>query len=153
MNRVVVDVLRSTPAPASPPMPSVWWPWACQLLAVDTTTGSVELDLLALEPCRVRGSIVQPGTLFSVRAAAAAEWPAGDLATVAGWSATATTLTLLAGHHRRSSWACLSAGHRRVLLTDVESNLGVEAPNERSVTAELPRELTPARTTHPDAQE
>jgi hypothetical protein len=134
-------------------MPSVWWPWACQLLTVDTTAPSVDLDFVALRPGRVRGAVVEAGTLFTVRTTAATEWPPSDLAVVAGWSQTATTVTLLAGHHRRSSWACLGAGHRRVLLTDVESNLGVEAPTERRVTAASPRELERARTTHLFTQE
>jgi hypothetical protein len=138
MNRFVVDA-----------MPSVWWPWACQLLAVDTTTRSVGLDFVALEACRVRGAVVEAGTVFTLRASGANS----DLAVVADWSVTGTTVTLLAGHHRRSSWACLSAGHRRVLLTDVESNLGVVAPTERPVTAATPRELEPARTTHRYTQE
>jgi hypothetical protein len=151
MNRSVADVPRS--APAWPAMPSVWWPWACQLLAVDTTTQSVDLDFVALRPGRVRGAVVEAGTLFTVRAIAATEWPTGDLAAVTGWSATATTVTLLAGHHRRSSWACVSAGHRRILLADVTSKLGVNAPTERAVTAASPRELERARTTHLFTQE
>jgi len=151
MNPILDAALR--PAPAPRPMPSVWWPWACQLLAADTTTGSVELDLLALEPCRLRGAIVAAGTLFSLRAAAPTPHTAGDLAAIAAWSATGTTVTLLAGHHRRSSWACLGTGHRRVLLTDVESNLGVEPPPERPVMAAASPELERARTSHLFTQE
>ena len=138
MNRIDVAV---------PPMASVWWPWACQLLAAHTRTGTVDLDLLALEPRRIRGTTVAAGTVFSIRATAATKLPTSDLGVVAGWSATGATVTVLAGRHRRSSWACLSAGHRRVVLTDVQSSLGVVAPPEPTVTAASPRHLEPTETT------
>src|SRR5262249_59964097 len=93
MNPILVAVPRPAPAPMSRPMPSVWWPWACQLLAADTTTGSVELDLLALEPCRLRGAIVAAGTGFSLWAAAPPPRLPGGLAPTAARSPTPTTGT------------------------------------------------------------
>ena len=50
-----------------PPMPCVWGPWACQLLVVEASTTFVELDLVSLEPRRIRGAIVEAGTPFSLR--------------------------------------------------------------------------------------
>jgi hypothetical protein len=101
-------------------MPCVWWPWACQLLVVEASTTFVEFDVVSLEPRRVRGAIAAP-----------TESSRSALAVIAGWAAIGAVVTLLAGEHRRSSFVCLSIGHRRVALTAVVSNLGVEAPIER----------------------
>jgi hypothetical protein len=46
------------------PMPCLWWPWLCQLLAVEDHHGAVDIELLVLEACRVQGRTVGPGTLF-----------------------------------------------------------------------------------------
>ena len=66
------------------------------------------------------------------RAGAARSSSRCDLVSVAGWATNGERVMLLASLHRRSSWACLSLGRRRVVLTGVESNLGVEAPVEQS---------------------
>jgi hypothetical protein len=35
------------------------------------------------------------------------------------WTRDGAPVTIIAGRHGRAAWACLSRGHRRVLLTDV----------------------------------
>jgi hypothetical protein len=110
------------------PMPTVLWPWACQLLVVDASTAAI--DLVSSERRRIRGMIVEAGTPFSIRVTDPTESSTSDLSVVAGWAASGTRVTLLASQHRRSSWVCLSLGHRRAVLVGVESHLGVEAPIE-----------------------
>jgi hypothetical protein len=112
------------------PIPTVLWPWACQLLVVDAST--VAVDLVSSAARRIRGTMVEAGTPFSIRVAGVSESSRGDLADLAGWATNGERVTLLASQHRRSSWACLSLGRRRVVLTGVESNLGFEAPVEQS---------------------
>jgi hypothetical protein len=160
MSNVAFDGARPTPALDRwwPPMASVWWPWACQLLAVDTSTGSVDLDFVSLEPRRLRGGIIEAGTSFSVRAAGVTTWSTSDLADVAEWADAGATVTLLAGRHRRSAWACLSIGHRRVVLTDVTCDLGVDTATREPSPSPIEQrpagsdtsldELQPARAAH-----
>ena len=109
-------------------MPSVLWPWACELVVVDTAITAV--DLVALEPRRVRGTVVEAGTPFSIRLTGQTDSTTSDLAVLAAWAATGARVSLLASQHARSSWICLSLGHWRVLLTGVESYLGVAGPIE-----------------------
>ena len=130
-----------------PPMPCVWWPWSCQLLAVEPSSTFVDLDLVSLEPRRIRGAIIEAGTPFSLRVTGHVGSSAADPAVVAGWVDIGAVVTLLAGRHRRSSWVCLSTGHRQVALTGVVSNLGVEAPIERPETVAPRIELPRARAT------
>jgi hypothetical protein len=129
-------------------MPCVWWPWACQLLGVEASTTSVDFDLVSLEPRRIRGAIVEAGTPFSLRVTGHVGPSAADPAVVAGWVEIGALVTLLAGRHRRSSWVCLSIGHRGVALTGVVSNLGVDAPIERPRSAAPLGELQRALATH-----
>ena len=136
-----------------PPMPCVWWPWACQVLVVEASTTFVEFDLVSLEPRRLRGAMVEAGTPFSVRVTGHVGSSTADPAVVAGWVDIGAVVTLLAGQHRRSSWVCLSIGDRRVVLTGVVSNLGVEAPIERPETVATRNELQRARTTRLCTQE
>jgi hypothetical protein len=110
-------------------MPSLLWPWACQLLDVDVSTTA--FDLVSLEPRRVRGTIVEAGTPYSIRVTGQTGSSASDLAVVADWAAIGARVTLLAGRHDRSSWVCLSLGHRRVVLDGVESHFGGQASIER----------------------
>jgi hypothetical protein len=111
------------------PMPTVLWPWACQLLVVDASTAAI--DLVSSERRRIRGTVVEVGTPFSIRVTDPTESSTADLRVVADWAASGTRVTLLASQHRRSSWVCLSLGHRRAVLVGVESHLGAEAPIER----------------------
>jgi hypothetical protein len=111
-------------------MPCVWWPWACQLLAVDRATTFIELDLVTSEPHPIRGAVVEAGTPFSIRVSGGSESSTSDLPVVAEWLEAGAAVTILAGRHERSSWVCLSVGHRRIVLNDVVSNLGLEAPVE-----------------------
>jgi hypothetical protein len=122
-------------------MPCVWWPWACQLLAVDVSTAFVELDLVTSEPRPVRGAVVEAGTPFSIRVTGGTESSPSDLPVVTGWLEAGAAVTVLAGRHERSSWVCLGVGHRRIVLNNVVSNLGLDAPIEREVT------VTPGRET------
>jgi hypothetical protein len=126
----------------------VWWPWACQLLVVEASTTFVEFDLVSLEPRRIRGAIVEAGTPFSIRVTGHVGSSTADPAVFAGWVEIGAVVTLLAGQHRRSSFVCLSIGHRRVALTGVVSNLGVEAPIERPGSAASLGELERALATH-----
>jgi hypothetical protein len=104
-------------------MPSVWWPWPCQLLGVATSAESIDLDLLALRPARLRGRIVGAGTTFTVRA-----WrPTAECDVIAGWAAESVMVTILAGRHGRSSWLSLGVGRRRTLLDGALATLGSEA--------------------------
>jgi hypothetical protein len=129
-------------------MPCVWWPWACQLLVVEPSTTFVDFDLVSLEPRGIRGAIIEAGTPFSLRVTGHLGSPTVDPAVVAGWGDPAEReAALLAGQHRRSSFLCLSTGHRRVALTGVVSNLGVEAPIERPETFASRNELPRARAT------
>jgi hypothetical protein len=121
-------------------MPCVWWPWACQLLAVDVSTTFLELDLVTSEPRPIRGAVVEAGTPFSIRVTGATESSPSDLPVVAGWLEAGAAVTVLAGRHERSSWVCLSVGHRRIVFNKVVSTLGLEAPLEREVTATPRRE-------------
>jgi hypothetical protein len=115
-------------------MPSVLWPWAYELVVVDTAITAV--DLVALEPRRVRGTLVETGTPFSIRLTGQTESTTSDLAVLAAWAATGARVTLLASQHARTSWICLSLGHWRELLTGVESYLGgaerIEGPDAAS---------------------
>jgi hypothetical protein len=110
-----------------PPMPCVWCSWACQLLAVDTSTTGIGLDLVALEPQRIRGANFAAGTSFSARAAGLTAWSTSDLDVVADWAGAGATVMLSAGPHGRSSWAALSRGDERVVLADVVCDLGQPA--------------------------
>jgi hypothetical protein len=105
-------------------MPSVWWPWLCQLLAVEDHHGAVDIDLLALEACRVRGTVVGPGTLFSIRDDSVA---GHELDVVTAWAKNGEIVTILAGRDGRHSWACLSRRHIRVVLTRPVSDLDAGA--------------------------
>jgi hypothetical protein len=103
------------------PMPCVWWPWLCQLLAVEDHHGAVDIDLLVLEACRVvRGRSVRPGTLFSIRDDRIAS---AELDVVTAWAECGEVVTILAGRDGRHSWACLSRCHIRVVLTGPVSDL------------------------------
>jgi hypothetical protein len=115
-------------------MPCVWWPWMCQLLGVGVSAQSVELDLVALEPCRVRGTVVEPGTPFTLRITGdPSQRP--DVTVLGRWAETGPAVTILAGRHRRTSWVCLSVGHQRVVRIRVVSDLG--AHQSASQLAEL----------------
>jgi len=128
--------------PAWLPMPTVLWPWACQLVVVDAATAAV--DLIASEPRRVRGSTIEAGTPFSIRVTGSTESASSDLAVVAEWAMAGARVTLMASQHRRSSWVCLSRGHQRVVLTGVESHLRVDTATERTDPAPPDLEPQPA---------
>jgi hypothetical protein len=105
-------------------MPCVWWPWLCQLLAVEDNYGAVDIDLLALEACRVRGSHVDAGTLFSIRDDRIA---AHGLDVITAWANEGEVITILSGRDGRHSWACLTRRHIRVVLTAPVSDLDTAA--------------------------
>jgi hypothetical protein len=121
-----LDIRRPalTPAPSRTSnvawrsMPSVWWPWMCQLLAVEAVDTSIVLELVALRAARVGGVRVEAGTPFTIRVAASAD---RDLFTA--WAEDAAVVTVLAGRQQRSSWACLGVGDRRTLLEGVSTTL------------------------------
>jgi hypothetical protein len=102
------------------PMPSVWWPWMCQLLAADATWTSIELDLIALTPLRARGVAVEPGTPFTIRALR----QRGEAELVEAWARDRELVTALAGRDRRSAWLYLGVGRQRTLLHRVVTTLG-----------------------------
>jgi hypothetical protein len=123
---------RSTPTPVPAPapsqantaawrsMPSVWWPWMCQLLAVETTATSVDLELVALRRARVGGGAVEAGTPFTIRVPRSAV----DVDSISDWADRATVVMVLAGRHGRSSWACLGVSEQRILMEGVSTTLG-----------------------------
>ncbi len=117
------------------PMPSVHWPWVCQLLFVDASTTA--LGLVSLERRRIRRTIVEAGTPFTIRVTGETESSTSEFDIVAGWASIGARVALLADQHHRSSWVCLSLGYQRVVLTGVESNLGVAAPIEPVTAASL----------------
>jgi hypothetical protein len=100
-------------------MPCVWWPWLCQVVFVESATELIGLDLVALEPARAGGTPVPAGATFSIRERADPRRRAAELRALADWTREGAPVTIIAGRHGRSAWACLSRGHRRVLLTDV----------------------------------
>jgi hypothetical protein len=110
------------------PMPGVHWPWVCQVLFVDTSTTA--LGLGSLERRRIHRAIVEAGTPFAIRVTGQTDSSSSEFGAVAGWASFGARVTLLADQHHRSSWVCLSLGHRRVVLGGVETNLGIEAPIE-----------------------
>jgi hypothetical protein len=92
------------------PMPSVWWPWMCQLLVV---------DLVASTPIRVRGTSVEPRTPFTIRA----QRHRADVELVEAWARDTAMVSVLAGRDGRSSWMHLGVGRQRTLLHGVVSTL------------------------------
>jgi hypothetical protein len=92
----------------------------CQVLAVERQRDSVDIDVVALEVCRVRTKTVRPGTLFSIRTQNIA---GVELEVVTAWAEHGTVVTMLAGRDGRHSWTCLSRGHTRVVLTGLVSDL------------------------------
>jgi len=100
-------------------MPSVWWPWMCQLLAVEAAEESIDLELVALRAARVGTVTIEAGTLFTIRVPASA----ADTDLVTGWAQDAAVVMVLASRHQRSSWACLGVGDRRMLLEGVSTTL------------------------------
>jgi hypothetical protein len=113
-------------------MPSVWWPWMGQLVVIETEPRWVDLDLVALEPARIRGTIIPPGTLFSIRIEQAAPSRFAELDTILLWAQAGTEVTILAGRAGRSAWLCLSRNHRRVVLTGVRCDIDTPASSEYS---------------------
>jgi hypothetical protein len=101
------------------PMPSVWWPWMCQLLVVDPSPAAIELDLVALTPIRVRGTSIEPRTPFTIRA----RRNRTDVELVEAWARDTAMLAVLAGRDGRSSWVHLGVGRQRTLLHDVVTTL------------------------------
>jgi hypothetical protein len=104
-------------------MPSVWWPWMCQLVVVETSSRGVVLDLVAIEPGRAGRTTIPAGTLFSVRIEPAAQSRPAELDTIYRWAQAGTEVTILAGRDGRSAWLCLSCYHQRVVLTDVRCDI------------------------------
>jgi hypothetical protein len=123
-----------TPTPAAAPsqantvawrsMPSVWWPWMCQLLAVESSATSIDLELVAMRPARVGGATVEVGTPFTIRVTRSAV----DVDSISDWAEKATVVMVLAGRHGRTSWACLCVSDRRILLEGVSTTLGTGSP-------------------------
>jgi hypothetical protein len=101
------------------PMPSVWWPWMCQLLVADTSPTSIELDLVALSPIRVRGTSIGPRTPFTIRA----HRNRADVEFVEAWARDLAMVSVLAGRDGRSSWVYLGVGRQRTLLHGVVTTL------------------------------
>jgi hypothetical protein len=67
-----------------------------RLLGVGVSALSVELDLVALESCRVRGTAVEVGTPFTLRITGdPARRP--DLTILGRWAETGSAVTILAG--------------------------------------------------------
>src|SRR5262245_41654233 len=69
-----LDARPSAPVPSRPAtvawrsMPAVWWPWMCQVLAVEASATSIDVELVALRPARVGGATVEAGTPYTIRA-------------------------------------------------------------------------------------
>lgn len=101
------------------PMPSVWWPWMCQLLVADTSATWIELDLVASTSIRVRGTSVEPRTPFTIRA----QRHRADVELVEAWARDTAMVSVLAGRDGRSSWMHLGVGRQRTLLHGVVSTL------------------------------
>jgi hypothetical protein len=130
----VVSSSTPTSAPALAPsqantvawrsMPSVWWPWMCQLLAVESSATSIDLELVALRPARAGGATVEAGTPFTIRVPRSAV----DVDSISDWAERATVVMVLAGRHERSSWACLGVSDRRILLEGISTTLGTGSP-------------------------
>ncbi len=104
-------------------MPPVWWPWMCQLLAVEASDTSIDLELVALRPARVGGVRVEAGTPFTIRMAA----PADDTELLTAWAQDGAVVTILAGRHERTAWASVGVGDRRTLLEGVSTTLAASA--------------------------
>ncbi len=101
------------------PMPSVWWPWMCQLLVADTSPTSIELDLVGLNPIRVRGTSIEPRTPFTIRA----QRNRADVELVEAWARDLAMVSVLAGRDGRSSWVYVGVGRQRTLLHGVVTTL------------------------------
>jgi hypothetical protein len=101
------------------PMPSVWWPWMCQLLVADTSPTWIELDLVASTPIRVRGTSVEPRTPFTIRA----QRHRADVELVEAWARDTAMVSVLAGRDGRSSWMYLGVGRQCTLLHGVVGTL------------------------------
>ena len=104
-------------------MPCVWWPWLCQVVFVEVAKELIGLDLVALEPARAGGTPVPAGATFSIRERADPRSRHPDLELLAEWTRVGAPVTVLAGRDGRAAWACISRGHRRVLLTDVTATV------------------------------
>ena len=100
-------------------MPSVWWPWMCQVLAIEESAASIDVELVALRPARVGGAMVEAGAPFTIRVPLAA----ADRDLLASWAEDGTVVMVLAGRHGRSSWVCLAVPDRRTLLEGVKTTL------------------------------
>jgi hypothetical protein len=121
----VLDSSPSAPAPSRPrtvawrSMPSVWWPWMCQLLAVEESATSIDVELVAMRRARLCGTMVEAGAPFTIRVPLAAA--DGDL--LSSWADEGAVVMVLAGRHGRSSWVCLAVPDRRTLLEGVTTTL------------------------------
>ena len=104
-------------------VPSVWWPWTCQLIFVEVAARSIHLDLVSLEPCQLAGTVLPVATVFSIRLVPDDRPHCADLRVLAGWAETGASVTILAGRNGRSAWVCLSYGHQRLVLTDATCDL------------------------------
>jgi hypothetical protein len=94
---------------------------AVPVARVATSAESIDLDLLALRPARLRGGIVGAGSTFTVRA-----WrPTAECDLIAGWAAESAMVTILAGRRCQSSWVSLGVGRRRTLLDEALTTLTV----------------------------
>jgi hypothetical protein len=100
-------------------MPCVWWPWLCQVVFVEVASELIALDLVSLEPARAGGTPVPAGATFSIRERTDTRRRGAELGVLADWTRAAAPVTILAGRHGRSAWACVSHQHRRVVLSDV----------------------------------
>jgi hypothetical protein len=105
-------------------MPSVWWPWMCQLLAVEASDTSIDLELVALRRARVGGATVEAGMPFTIRVAA----PAADAELLTACAQNAEVVMVLAGRHERTAWVSLGVADRRTLLEGVSTTLVASAP-------------------------
>ena len=113
-------------------LPSVWWPWTCQLIFVEVAARSIHLDLVSLEPCQLAGTVLPVGTLVAIRLEPDARPPCADSRALAGWAEAGASVTILAGRDGRSAWVCLSYGHQRLVVTGATCDLDpLDRPSTR----------------------
>jgi hypothetical protein len=94
----------------------------CQVLAVEESATSIDVELVALRPARVGRTTVEAGTPFTLRVPLAA----ADRDVLTSWAADGAVVMVLAGRHGRSSWVCLAVAHHRTLLEGVKTTLAAE---------------------------
>lgn len=92
-------------------------PWACQVLHTELDETSFVVDLVALESCPA-ASIKCPALMpFALEIALPGKAAGASCEReIKRWSKMADVISLIVGEHEQSSWLCLSAGDRHLVV-------------------------------------